>query len=84
MLNFMFARQSRKDLMDSRDINTRLHDAPVFKVEFPIKEAFKRAVKYTGSVLWNELPAQTRKIDNLGVFKFQQKKALKGQPQVCV
>ena len=76
MLNFMFIRQKREKLMDTRNIRTRLHDAPVFKTDFPHKETYKRAVKYTGSLLWNELPVSTRQIDNLAVLKYYQKKRL--------
>ena len=39
---FMYLRQSRRELMNDREIHTRLHDAPVFKVAGPNKEAFKR------------------------------------------
>ena len=72
VLNFMFTRQSREELLDKKDIGKRLCDATVFKVDFPNKETFKRAVKYSGSILWNNLPVEVRKIDNLAVFKFHQ------------
>ena len=72
LCNFMFKRQCREELIDDRDINTRLHDAPVFHVNFPIKETFKRSVLYSGAVLWNELPTNLRSMDNFSVFKAHQ------------
>ena len=38
MCNFMFLRLSRQDLRDVREVRTRLHDGPLFKVEKPSKE----------------------------------------------
>ena len=49
LCNFMYQRQSRIDLLDNRDIRTRNHDAPVFKVDFLNKESLKRSVNYMGS-----------------------------------
>ena len=69
---FMFGRLGRADLRDLRDIRTRAHDAPLFKVSLPKTEAYKRAVKYRGAVQWNELPADTRSIANTNLFKRRQ------------
>ena len=71
--NFMYKRQSNAKLMDRRDITTRQHDAPLFLVKHPDKEAFKRSVQYAGSVIWNELPVHVRLTDNYLVFKACQK-----------
>ena len=71
--NFMYKRQSRARLMDVREINTRQHDAPLFLVNHPGKEAFKRSVQYAGSVMWNDLPVNVRLTDNYLVFKARQK-----------
>ena len=59
-LNFMYKRLSRKELLNNREIRTRAHDAPLFNVQIPRGEAFKRSVGYSGSVLWNELTPATR------------------------
>ena len=80
MCNFMFTRKANVTLLDTREINTRLHDAPTFRVPFPHKETFKRSVKYAGANVWNSLPAEKRLIDDLLVFKFHQKKTLKSVP----
>ena len=74
--NFMFKRLSKEHLVDERDIQTRRHDAPLFKVDFPNKEPFKRSVKYHGSNTWNNLPVATRSIDDYFAFKHSQKKIL--------
>ena len=76
MCNFMFTRKTKPAQLDTRPINTRLHDAPIFQVSFPHKETFKRSVKYSGAKLWNELPVELRQLDDLTAFKFRQKRAL--------
>ena len=77
MRNFMFTRKTTPELLNTRPVNTRSHDAPVFQVTFPHKETFKRSVKYCGAQLWNELPKEIRLLDDLSAFKFRQKKSLK-------
>ena len=74
--NFMYGRKSRKSLLDNRDIRTRVHDAPLFKVQVPKKEAYKRSVKYSGAVQWNSLLAEVRNIENMHSFKHLQKRKL--------
>ena len=72
----MFYRQNRANLLDTRDINTRQHDAPTFIVKHPNIESFKRSVQYAGSITWNELSAEMRRIDNPLLFKHSQKKLM--------
>ena len=79
LCNFMFSRQKKANLLDTREINTHQHDAPSFIVGFPNAGSFKRSVQYNGSVTWNELPTAIRKTDNLQVFKFNQKKQMFGR-----
>ena len=71
--NFMYNRLSNRCLVDERDIRTRAHDAPLFKVDVPNLTTFTRAVKYSGAVQWNNLPADIRGIDNPETFKARQK-----------
>ena len=40
--NFMYIRKKDKALLNNREIRTRAHDAPLFKVVMPRCEAFKR------------------------------------------
>ena len=74
--NFMYKRQSKLNLLDQREICTRQHDAPLFKVPHPNNEAFKRSVLYLGAVTWNNLPVETRLINSLIPFKTHQKKVM--------
>ena len=70
VLNFMYHRKSRSDLLNNREIRTRAHDAPLFNVSTPRCEAFKRSVGYFGSVDWNSLAPDTRNKDPFIVFKY--------------
>ena len=74
--NFMHGRLARQELVDHRDIRTRLHDAPMFLTKIPNLEAYKRAVEYYGAVSWNKLPADIRGIEDPSVFKNRQKDIL--------
>ena len=73
ILNFMYLRQARTDLLNVREIRTRAHDAPLFTVKVPRCEAFKRSVGYFGALEWNELPPDTRNVNPFLVFKYQRK-----------
>ena len=53
--NYLF---NKKDLCErDTNINTRLHDGPVFKVIHPNVETVKRSIWYGGSLEWNSLDA---------------------------
>ena len=74
--NFMYKRLSKPHLVDDRDIRTRAHEAPLFRVEVPKIEAFKRSIQYSGATQWNNLPAETRSIGSFTQFKAKQKQLL--------
>ena len=57
-------------------IRTRAHDAPLFNINVPKCETFKRSVGYFGSLSWNNSPVITRNIDSLPTFKKSQKLAM--------
>ena len=76
--NFMYQRKDKGHLLDEREIKTRAHDAPLFQISHPLKETFKRAVKYEGALAWNNLPAGVRNIENFDKFKNFQKMSLRG------
>ena len=59
--------------IEEKNINTRLHDGPVFKVTHPNSEPIKRSVMYAGAVDWNNLDAEIRNIDDIVKFKRVQK-----------
>ena len=62
--NFMYGQQTKEYLLDTRNINTRAHDAPLFRIKIPKNETYKRSVEYAGSMRWNALPPEVRGIAN--------------------
>ena len=56
----MYIRKNREHLLDERDNRTRAHDAPLFKIEIPTNQAYKRSVEYAGSKQWNGLTVDIR------------------------
>ena len=74
--NFMYDKLDDKNLRDLREINTRAHDAPLFRVKIPKIETYKRSVEYRGAVQWNNLPTEMRLTNNVSSFRAKQKKKL--------
>ena len=74
--NFMYSRLGNESLVDKRDIRTRAHDAPLFKIEIPTVEAYKRSIQYAGALQWNSLNKEIRGIDNFQNFKAKQKSTM--------
>ena len=73
VLNFMYKRKGDVSLLNNREIRTRAHDAPLFKVSVPRCEAFKRSVGYFGAVAWNDLTPNVRNVISYGEFKHKRK-----------
>ena len=76
VLNFMYSRMSRPELLNTREIRTRAHDAPLFNVTIPRCEGFKQSIGYFGSTEWNELQPSTHNIDPFLAFKYHNKKEM--------
>ena len=76
LLNFMYLRKKDRSLLNTREIRTRAHDAPLFIVPVPRSEAFKRSVSYFGSVSWNNLLPVIRNTDSFLNFKKIQKSTM--------
>ena len=76
--NFMYNRSAKWDLLGVRQIRTRAHDAPLFKVAIPRNETYKRLVAYSDSTKWNALPVETRNIKSVVAFKSKQKRVMLG------
>ena len=70
--NYMYNNQS-KYIKEHHSINTRMNDGPVFEVQKPNNDIFKKSVIYSGAIDWNSLEADTRNIDQLFKFKRAQK-----------
>ena len=60
--------------IDGRDVCTRLHDAVVLQVPQPKSEIFKKSNCYNGPLLWNNLPANIRALNDKNEFKTEIKK----------
>ena len=74
--NYMFKLKNINDNMvdnSNSNMNTRLHDGPVFKVTHPNSEPIKRSVMYAGALEWNNLDSDIRNIDDIVKFKRIQK-----------
>ena len=74
VLNFMYKRKDRRNLLNVREIRTRAHNVPLFNVAIPRCEAFKRSIGYFGATEWNTLPPVTRNANSYLLFKSWQKK----------
>ena len=59
---------------NSDSYNFRDTTSSVLKVPHPNTELFKKSFRYSGSVLWNTLPADVRDAFNFNNFKFMFKK----------
>ena len=60
LLLFMHKKTEIEYLLKKKHVNTRLHQAPVFKICKPNSEKVKQNVLYRGAILWNGLPASDR------------------------
>ena len=59
--NDMFKlKEDNINCVDNDDINTRLHDGPVFSITHPKSEPIKRSVMYAGAIEWNNLDSDVR------------------------
>ena len=70
--NFMYKQQSNIDLVNRRNIRTRLHDAIVFLFYKPNSEKSRQNVIYRGALEWNNLNKEL--LANFKSFKSIQKK----------
>ena len=73
LLNFMYKNRSNKKILNTRDVCTRLHDAPVFITKKTNSEKYKANVFYNGATYWNKLPVHTRNTETYDIFKKKQK-----------
>ena len=56
-------------MTDSRPLNLRRLDAPIFKVPYSSSKMSRRAFAYRGSRAWNDLSTDIRNTDNYFKFK---------------
>ena len=74
LLLFMFKQKDNMNLVNTRVIHTRAHDAILFITERPNSEKYKINVLYKGAVLWNELTVPERNFHSYISFKNHLKK----------
>ena len=70
--NFMY-KNKNKCIKSKEGIVTRAKDGPLFNIVKPNCEAYKRSVYYRGVTDWNNLDSSKRNLDNIYLFKRQQK-----------
>ena len=73
LLNFMYKNKSNINILNRRNVRTRLHDAPVFISHKPNSEKYKANVFYNGAISWNKLPIHIRNTETYDMFKNSQK-----------
>ena len=60
LLLFMYKQKTNVNIINSRVINTQLHNALLFTNEKPNSEKYKNNVLYKGSILWNSHTVEVR------------------------
>ena len=76
MLPYMHGQRDNLAIVNSRIINTRLHDALVFVNVKPNSEKYKNNVLYKGPVLWNSRSPNDRNIESYDKLKTLLKKEI--------
>ena len=64
----MFTMKNSCNLLDMRQLSTRLHDEITYNVPFPNTERFKKSIVYRGPIVWNSLPPYLKSIENRSSF----------------
>ena len=62
-----------KCIMNNEGIITRAKEGPLFNIVKPNCEAYKRSIFYSGASDWNSLDSSVRNLENVFLFKRQQK-----------
>ena len=75
----MYKNKTNNKILNTRDVRTRLYDAPVFITKKPNNEKYKANVFYNGAIYWNNLPVHIRNIETYDLFKNKQKQWAIGQ-----
>ena len=69
LLLYMYKQKSNVDILNSRIINTRMHDALVFITNKPNSEKYKNNVLFKGPILWNSRTVEERNIQSYETLK---------------
>ena len=78
----MFKSKSDQNIVNTRNVRTRLHDALVFNMytKKPNYEKYRGNVFYSGAISWNMLPARIHNTETYDVLNNYQKQWALGQP----
>ena len=69
LLLYLFKQKANMNIVNTRIIQTRGHDALVFTTERPMSEKYKNTVLYKGATLWNCLTVVERYIQSYESMK---------------
>ena len=84
---YMFKQKENVNIVNTRNVRTRAHDAILYTTIKPNNEKYKRNVFYKGALSWNNLPVKERNIEKYDNFKTIQKKktlAILGVPLIQI
>ena len=76
IVNFMFKQKGNPNIVNTRPVYTRAHDALLFTTIKPKNQTTKKSVIYRGALLWNDLLVSTRLIESYEDFKLDRKRWL--------
>ena len=66
---FMFKQKGNNEIVNNRQVFTRLHDATLFVTNRPNSEKYKINVFYKGALIWNSMTVQERSIETYEELK---------------
>lgn len=79
LMNLMFQlyRSHNMRYRDERQLQTRVHDGPIFRPPTRCTSVFMKSFLYHGMITWNQLPITLRRNDNHDIFKLQLKELMR-------
>ena len=69
LILFMFKQKCNADIVNNRNVNTRVHDAQLFMTSRPNSEKYKVNVLYKGAMIWNSMTVAERSIETYEKLK---------------
>lgn len=76
IVRLIFKHKYNEDLL-ATNTDTRLHGGPVFSMDRPRSDYYRRSISYESRRLWNALPVDIRNIDDYNMFKLRIKRYYK-------
>ena len=66
---FMFKQKNNLEIVNNRQVFTRLHDATLFVTNRPKSEKYKINVLYKGALIWNSMSIEERAVETYDELK---------------